>query len=326
VASSFRSDEMNRTVESAQAAHYGRPTSFMKTIIMLLALVTMSSAQELITPLRVHAGTSTLMDVSGQNWIPDAPYANAGSAVMSYTGSVTGALNQPLYQTLRVACAPLSYSIPVPAGRYRVTLKFSEFTTVRKMDITINGTIVTRGFSNTLNAAVDKVYYVTTTAIPLSITLSGSAYNSCASLAGLELVPQIAIAETDVSGLVSDISQRAVIGPGYAPGAAVINGSGQLVSAAGSPGTCVMVDGTTGPCGGQTFTFADGEKPVGTVNGANTVFGLQYAPSPASSLNLLRNGVALMAGVDYTLIGSTISFVPPATPQTGDVLQAFYRH
>lgn len=317
---------MNRIVEFVQQTHCGRRMPLMKTMLTLLALVAISSAQELITPLRVHAGTSALMDVSGQNWIPDAPYASAGSAVASYTGSVSGALNQPLYQTLRIACSPLSYSIAVPAGRYRITLKFSEFTTVRKMDITVNGTTVARGFSNTLNAAVDKVYYVTTTASPLSITLSGSAYNSCASVAGFEVAPQIAITETDVSGLVSDISQRAIIGPGYAPGVAVINSSGQLVSAAGSPGTCVMIDGTTGPCGGQTFNFADGEIPVGTVNGTNTVFGLQFAPSPASSLNLLRNGVALMAGVDYTLTGSTISFIPAAAPQTGDLLQAFYRH
>jgi hypothetical protein len=87
-----------------------------------------------------------------------------------------------------------------------------------------------------------------------------------------------------------------------------------------------MIDGTTGPCGGQTFNFADGETPAGTLDGINSTFGLQYAPNPASSLNLHRNGVALKAGVDYTLTGSTISFVAAVIPQRGDVLQAFYRY
>ena len=45
-----------------------------------------------------------------------------------------------------------------------------------------------------------------------------------------------------------------------------------------------------------------------------------------ASLTLQRNGMILKAGLDYTLTGSTISFIPAATPQSGDVLQAFYRH
>jgi hypothetical protein len=294
--------------------------------IQVVSQSTTFTDAEFITPLRVHVGTTTATDASGQPWMPDAPYAGAGTTVQTYGGSITGPFNPALYQAVRVGCQSLSYSIPIPTGRYRLTFKFSEFTAVRKMDITVNGATLVRGFSTTLNAAVDKVYYVTTSASPLAITLSGAAYGSCASLAGLEVVPQIAITEADITGLQSDISQRAMIGPGYGAGVAVITSSGQLSSAVGTPGTCVMADGTTGPCGGQTPNFADGEVPLGTADGTNTVFGLQYAPSPASSLNLLRNGMAMKAGVDYTLTGSTISFIPAATPQPGDVLQAFYRH
>lgn len=73
-------------------------------------------------------------------------------------------------------------------------------------------------------------------------------------------------------------------------------------------------------------TFVDFETPVGLINGSNAVFLLNAAPSPASSLVLIRNGLQLSSGGDYSLSGSTVQFSVGAIPQSGDLLIARYRH
>jgi hypothetical protein len=93
---------------------------------------------------------------------------------------------------------------------------------------------------------------------------------------------------------------------------------GVVVPGSGSGGGLII--GETGSDG-----FRDGETPSGSVNGSNGTFTLTAAPSPASSLSLYRNGLLQSAGSDYTLNGSTITFVTGAIPQTGDLLRAFYR-
>lgn len=77
--------------------------------------------------------------------------------------------------------------------------------------------------------------------------------------------------------------------------------------------------------GAPAPTFEDGENPGGVVDGSNLTFTLVGAPSPALSLQLFRNGILQRTGVDYTLTGSTVQFLPVSTPQVGDVLQAYYR-
>jgi hypothetical protein len=74
-----------------------------------------------------------------------------------------------------------------------------------------------------------------------------------------------------------------------------------------------------------TPVFVDGETPSGAANGSNRSFSLANTPSPATSLDLYRNGLVQTAGVDFTIAGSTITFLQVATPQTGDLLQAYYR-
>jgi hypothetical protein len=73
-------------------------------------------------------------------------------------------------------------------------------------------------------------------------------------------------------------------------------------------------------------TFVDFETPAGLINGSNAVFLLNAAPSPASSLVLIRNGLKLSPGGDYSLAGSTVQFSVGAIPQSGDLLIASYRH
>jgi hypothetical protein len=135
----------------------------------------------------------------------------------------------------------------------------------------------------------------------------------------------------DVTGLQNELAVRPMRGIGFGPGrAAVINSAGQLDAASGTLSDCVRVDGSSGPCGGGGGgilpAFAEGETPAGLVNGSNTAFVLNYAPSPASSLQLFRNGLLMKQGSDYSLSGKNITFFLASTPQPGDLLQAAYRY
>ena len=149
---------------------------------------------------------------------------------------------------------------------------------------------------------------------------------STSSTSPLQPPSQTPIQETDVVGLVGDLGLRAVKGPGFSPGrAASINASGGIEAVFGNPSDCVFVDGTSGPCGGSSPAFADGEAPAGTLDGTNGTFTLANTPSPAGSLVLYRNGIAQKPSVDYSLTGATVQFLAGAVPQPGDTLLAWYR-
>jgi hypothetical protein len=134
------------------------------------------------------------------------------------------------------------------------------------------------------------------------------------------------IQESDVTGLVADLTARPVEGPGYANArAAVINDVGQIEGAVGATTNCLHVDGSSGACTAG-INFVDAETPGGVVDGSNTAFTLVNAPSPATSLHLFRNGLLQKGTFDYTLSGSTVTFLSGATPTPGDTLIAEYRH
>jgi len=75
----------------------------------------------------------------------------------------------------------------------------------------------------------------------------------------------------------------------------------------------------------NSAVFVDSETPSGTANGVNATFTLANTPSPSSSLELYRNGILQMPGIDYTLSGNSITFLSHSLPQANDILQAFYR-
>ncbi len=131
------------------------------------------------------------------------------------------------------------------------------------------------------------------------------------------------IPESSVIGLVADLAQRPIAGVAFGANAvAVVDNNGNLETAVGDPGECVFVDGTTGAC--TPPTYSDAETPGGTVDGVNNVLSLANTPL-GLSLMLFRNGLYLTPNFDYTLSGSTITFVPGAIPQPGDTLTASYR-
>ena len=137
---------------------------------------------------------------------------------------------------------------------------------------------------------------------------------------------QTPIQETDVVGLTGDLGLRPIKGPGFSAGrAALINSSGAVEAVVGNPLDCVLVDGTSGPCGAGGALFVEAETPAGVIDGSNATFTLANAPSQPSSLSLFRNGVLEQLGSDYTLTGSTVQFLAGAIPQLGDTLMAGYR-
>ena len=78
---------------------------------------------------------------------------------------------------------------------------------------------------------------------------------------------------------------------------------------------------------GPTATFSDSEIPAGIIDGVNLTFTIATTPNPASSLKLYKNGVLLQLNGDYTLNGSTVTFVnATVAPQAGDKIVANYRH
>ena len=69
--------------------------------------------------------------------------------------------------------------------------------------------------------------------------------------------------------------------------------------------------------------FVSNEVPTGSVNGSNTVFTLANSPR-SGTVRVFQNGMRLFvgAGNDYTISGSTITFV--TAPTTGDNLIVDY--
>ena len=138
---------------------------------------------------------------------------------------------------------------------------------------------------------------------------------------------------SDVVGLENALAVLTDRGVGFTPErAAVINSSSQIDGASGNLGDCVHVDGSSGPCGsggsgaGVLTLFSDSEIPAGTVNGVNAAFTLNLTPSPATSLELYRNGLRMRPGVDFSLSGNVVTFFFGSTPQAGDLLLANYRY
>ena len=134
------------------------------------------------------------------------------------------------------------------------------------------------------------------------------------------------IPESDVTGLVADLSARPLSGSAMSAGrVAFVNSLGAIDSVSGNASDCLHVDGSSAPCGGSGANFVDGDLPAGIVDGANTTFTLTNTPSPASSVAVYRNGMLQKAGFDFNLNGATVQFVTADAPQPSDTLLASYR-
>ncbi len=75
-----------------------------------------------IRPIRIHAGETSFVDHAGNIWNPDEYYV--GGRLATHKGDVIGTPDPDLYSGERYG--NFSYTIPVPEGRYGLTLYFSE--------------------------------------------------------------------------------------------------------------------------------------------------------------------------------------------------------
>lgn len=73
-------------------------------------------------------------------------------------------------------------------------------------------------------------------------------------------------------------------------------------------------------------SFADEETPTGTIDGSNAAFTIANTPL-TGSLKLYKNGIRMTGGgVDYTLSGTTITYVAAAKPKTSGSHVCDYRY
>ena len=95
-------------------------------------------------------------------------------------------------------------------------------------------------------------------------------------------------------------------------------GSGITLSGSNEAGgTGVTISSTA------TTDFVDDETPTGLVNGVNTDFELANTPIPTTSLKVYVNGSRMRITEDYTLSGTTITFI--TAPPTGSIILTDYR-
>ena len=85
-----------------------------------------------------------------------------------------------------------------------------------------------------------------------------------------------------------------------------------------------LIANGAGAAAGTNASFIDAESPAGTVDGTNTAFNLAQLPT-SGSLSVYRNGLLQSVGVDYTVTGSAVTFLPASVPRVGDVVASFYR-
>jgi hypothetical protein len=84
-----------------------------------------------------------------------------------------------------------------------------------------------------------------------------------------------------------------------------------------------------------TYTTADAwdcaggascPKPIGTVDGRNSVFVLRGSPTGPASVDVFQNGIRDRIGADYNLTGNTYqSLIFTSPPAAGDTIDIRYR-
>lgn len=125
---------------------------------------------------------------------------------------------------------------------------------------------------------------------------------------------QTSYIEVDAAGVVSQ--NISAFSPGKAPIAVVTTNSGGITGITDSRAWVNITGGSA--------NFVDAATPAGTIDGTNDTFSLATTPV-SGSLKLYKNGIQQILGSDYTLSGTTITYVAGNIPQVGDVHRADYR-
>jgi uncharacterized protein YoxC len=213
----------------------------------------------------------------------------------------------------------------ITASLATLTTTVNDLTTTVSSDVSSISTLSTmvNGLNTTVTGISDAVGTLSNTVTGLTTTVTG--INNTVST----LNNTVAGLTTTVTGTNNTVS-------------ALSNTVSGLTTAVGGIGTTVTTQGNTLTtldntvtslsaqvasitAGSTTAVFADSETPSGTMNGNNGTFAFTAAPAPAASLQLYRNGLQQMSGTDFTLSGSTITFLNTNVPKPTDIVQAFYR-
>ncbi len=95
-------------------------------------------------------------------------------------------------------------------------------------------------------------------------------------------------------------------------------GRAKIVFPAAAPG---------GGGGGTAAPIAWNEVPSGAVDSSNPTFTLAQGPDPVGAMMLFKNGILqrVGSGNDFTISGTTITFLAGNIPQTDDILACTYQ-
>ena len=111
------------------------------------------------------------------------------------------------------------------------------------------------------------------------------------------------IPESSVINLVNDLASRPVEGASFAPGAAaIIDSTGAIDAAIGSPTNCVLVDGSSGPCGIATYPGA------GVPNSTGSAWGTSYTVGTAANNLVQLNSSSQIPAVSAALLTNFPTF------------------
>jgi uncharacterized protein YoxC len=246
-----------------------------------------------------------------------------GSGGSSGGGSNGGGITLPI-QISDVSGLPSKLD-SMNASLASLTTTVNDLTTTVSGDVSSISTLSTmvNGLNTTVTGIGDAVGTLNNTVTGLTTTVTG--INSTVG----DLGNTVAGLTTTVTGTNNTVSALSNTVNGLTT---TVSGIGTTVTTQGSTLTTLnntvtslseQLDSIT--AGSTVAVFADGETPLGTMDGTNGIFTLATAPAPAASLQLYRNGLQQMSGIDFTLSGSTITFLNGNIPKTSDIIQAFYR-
>ena len=120
------------------------------------------------TPLYINSGGATFTDSTANVWTADKNYTNG--TPWSTTHAVTGTTTPQIYQSCRYG--NFYYPIPLPNGKYSVTLKFAEISLTgagqRVFNVQLNGAPVLTNFD--IIAAVGAPYVTLDKTFPVTVS------------------------------------------------------------------------------------------------------------------------------------------------------------
>jgi hypothetical protein len=126
--SNVADERIFRNISPADDGFLHLSFSSMRSTAMINGIELLPVSAGKVRPIRIRAGwTSSWQDSAGQQWHPDS-YFLGGNALVRTTNPAqqtnSMAPDMELYASER--WGHFSYAVPVPEGRYRVTLKFCE--------------------------------------------------------------------------------------------------------------------------------------------------------------------------------------------------------